>query len=144
VRDSDFKALNHNCQGYKPYLRGGELAPGYKPDYVLRAGTDFVILESEKASSRKHFLGGLLKAAHFLREERVGKLIFLLTPRDNTTVEQIARHLSPYLAYLAEISNLRDVFVVKAGDYCCQGGPLAIAGLEFEQCATKVAFPRER
>ncbi len=71
IPDKEFKSLKHNLNEYSKYLCGQSLEQGYKPDYVLRKGNDYVILESENSSSRKTYVGGMMKAAHFVQDERM-------------------------------------------------------------------------
>ena len=70
IPDKQFKELNHTFKGYAKYLCGQSLEPGYKPDFVLKKGNEYLILESENSSSRKTFVGGMIKAAHFLQNEK--------------------------------------------------------------------------
>jgi hypothetical protein len=78
LTDKIFKNLLHSYAEYEPFLKGGQLEDGYKPDFVLRNHNDFIILESETSTSRKSFVGGMIKAAHFLQQERTGILIFII------------------------------------------------------------------
>lgn len=96
IPDKIFKNLIHAYRGYKVFLNGSALEMGYKPDYVLKRGNDYIILESENSSSRKTFVGGMIKAAHFLQEEKTGVLVFVIVPKKNTKATSIANHLVPY------------------------------------------------
>jgi len=93
IPDKIFKAIAHNCAGYAKFTNGGQLEQGYKPDYVLKKGSDYIILESENSSSRKTFVGGMIKAAHFLQNLNRGILIFIIMPKGNIQAAAIARHL---------------------------------------------------
>jgi len=138
IPDKVFKALNHACVGYKKQLSGETLSPGYKPDYVLKNGDSFIIMESETATSRKTFVGGLVKAANFLQAERMGSLIFVLVPKSNINAPVIARHLKPYLEWLHPITNLRDVYVIESSAYYVTESPVAIYSADFFERAIKV------
>jgi len=138
IPDRLFKSLLHNCTGYEKYLTGQSLELGYKPDYVLKKENDFIILESENSSSRKTFVGGLVKAAHFLQGERTGILIFIIVPKENTTVSAIANHLKAYLSWIKEKTNLSKVFVIEAGQYYNNGTLLKIGEEEFNGLAIQV------
>ena len=72
ITDKTFKSLEHTYTGFVKYLNGQQLESGYKPDYVLKNRSKYIILESENSSSRKTYIGGMLKAAHFLQNERKG------------------------------------------------------------------------
>lgn len=138
IPDKVFKALNHACVGYTKQLNGQTLSRGYKPDYVLKNGDRFIIMESEAATSRKTFVGGLVKAANFLQAERNGSLIFVIVPKANINVAVIAKHLKPYLEWLRPITNLRDVYVIEAGAYYSATSLIMLFSEEFFERATKV------
>lgn len=107
----EFKPLKYNRNEYSNYLCGQSLEHGYKPDYVLRKKNDYVILETESSSSRKTYVGGLMKAAHFLQDERKGILIFVIVPRINTKASSIASHLKLYYNWIKDITNLESIYV---------------------------------
>src|ERR1044072_5269590 len=140
IPDKIFKALPHTCKGYEKYLSGESLGnePGYRPDYVLKKGNDYLILESENATSRKTFVGGMMKAAHFLQGERRGKLVFIIVPRPNTTSVAIARHLKKYLNWVKGISNLREVYIIEALHYYTEEVLSPLDSAEFFRKAIKV------
>lgn len=81
IPDKLFKVLLHCCKGYSNHLNGQEIELGYKPDFVLRKGNDFFIFEGENSSSRKTFVGGMMKAAHYLQGDSLEDLFSLLSPR---------------------------------------------------------------
>ncbi|MFX1708107.1 hypothetical protein PV783_29355 [Chitinophaga sp. CC14] len=137
IADKLFKSLAHSCEGYEKFLNGNTIEPGYKPDYVLRKGTDFIILESENSSSRKTFVGGLIKAAHFLQGERTGILVFIIVPKVNAKASTIASHLGTYFSWVKEKTNLRSVLVIEAGHYYNESIVLKIGDDEFNRCAIK-------
>lgn len=102
ISDRIFKQLKHEYTGYHTYLNGQELERGYKPDYVLRNKNDYIILESENNSSRKQYVGGMMKAAHFLQKEKTGILIFVIKLRDNTKPISIGKHLKRYFNWISK------------------------------------------
>jgi len=114
------------------------LEVGYKPDYVLRKNSEYIILESENTSSRKTYVGGMMKAAHFLQGEKKGKLIFALVPKENTTASSIAKHLKPYLKWIGDKTNLKEVYVIEAAAYYANELVLALDCKGFKNCALKV------
>ncbi len=138
IPDKLFKQLTHSSKGYRMLYNGNVLEKGYKPDYVLQKQNDYIILESENGPSRKTFVGGLIKAAHYLQGERTGKLIFIMIPKKNTTVSSIANHLIPYLKWIQNKTNLREVFVVEANSYYNDGILIKLDGKDFKKCAIKV------
>lgn len=138
--DKKFKKLFHNGNQYDIIHRGSEIMPGYKPDVVLKKGDyNYILLESEHGTSRKHFLGGMLKAAKFLTGNKFGKLIFVIKTKDNTTVENISKHLYPYLVWISGLTNLNEVYVIEDNVYCNTGKrPLLIFGKDFLKFSKKV------
>lgn len=117
IPDKIFKSLLHGYLDYTNFSNGGEVEKGYKPDFVLNKDNDFIILESENCSSRKTFVGGLIKASHFLTGNRHGILIFVIVPKVNTKAESIALHLKKYFEFVTPISNIRNVYVIEADKY---------------------------
>ncbi|RXK87024.1 hypothetical protein [Filimonas effusa] len=138
IPDKLFKALLHNCPGYETFLKGNSLEPGYKPDFVLKCKDDYIILESENSSSRKTFVGGMMKAAHFLQGTRTGMLIFVIVPKENTSVTAIARHLKSYLKWIEDKTNLRDVYVIAAEHYYDKKEVLMLGDTKFKKIAVRV------
>jgi|SRR5678809_306274 hypothetical protein len=138
IRDAAFKQLLHACKGYSQFTNGNSVEAGYKPDYVLKRSNEYIILESENSSSRKTFVGGLIKAAHFLSGERKGILVFIIVPKTNTTDRAIANHLRKYLSWVADKTNLRDVYVIEANAYYQANLVLPLLGKKFLSVAKKV------
>jgi hypothetical protein len=138
IPDAIFKTLDHTYAGYNHFLNGQTLEKGYKPDFVLKKDNAYIILESENSSSRKTFVGGLIKAAHFLQKDRTGQLIFVIVPKRNTSASSIAKHLKPYLEWVADKTNLRDVFIVEGQNYFSNNIVLPLDCEHFSKCAFKV------
>jgi hypothetical protein len=136
IPDKVFKQLKHFCEGYELYLKGGKIESGYKPDCVLKRNNDFIILESENSSSRKTFVGGLIKAAHYLQNDRTGTLVFIIVPKKNTKAITIANHLKPYYGWIKEKTNLKQLVVIEAKHYYNGSDTLKIGSNDFY----KVAF----
>lgn len=138
IPDRLFKSLKHSHKGYVTYLNGQIIEPGYKPDFVLKKGDEYIILESENSSSRKTFVGGLMKAAHFLQGSRKGLLIFVMVPKKNTTASSIAIHLRPYLHWIKNLTNLREVIIIEASSYYKNESLLSLDCSDFKKCSLKV------
>lgn len=117
IPDKVFKSLLHSYLDCAIFSKGREVEKGYKPDFVLNKDNDFIILESENSSSRKTFVGGLIKASHFITGDRQGILIFVIVPKENTKAESIAIHLKKYFEFITPISNIRNVYVIEADKY---------------------------
>jgi hypothetical protein len=77
MKDRQFKDAPHIYKKYEKKYDGQNLSDGYKPDYVLVNENDYVILESERNTSRKAFVGGMIKAAMFLQDEKKAFLFML-------------------------------------------------------------------
>lgn len=117
IPDKEFKALSHSYRDYKILNNGGEIEKGYKPDYVLYRENKYVILESECSTSRKMYIGCMMKAAYFLQGNNSGILVIILSERDNTTLDNIADHLKPYYEWIKGNTNLENVYVIRDCDY---------------------------
>jgi len=140
MRDYEFKNLNHYCAGYEIILNGGELSKGYKPDVVLQNKQNYIILESEHSSSRKHIMGGMMKAARFLTNNKHGVLVVVIQIKKNTNVDQIQKHLIQYLDWIKNITNLRDVYIISDIDYCngSDETPIELLKARFKALSVKV------
>ena len=138
IPDKIFKSIEHYCDGFKKYSDGQQVEPGYKPDYVLVKDDNFVILESENSSSRKMYVGGMIKAAHFLRNNRTGILVFVIRPKNNTKVSSIANHLTRYFEWIKDKTNLKSVYVIDAAKYFSNNVVLRIGDKDFSKLALKV------
>lgn len=138
ISDKLFKSLSHCCTGYEKFLEGKTIEVGYRPDYVLKKGNDFIILESENSSSRKTFVGGLIKAAHYLQNHKTGILVFIIVPKKNTTAASIARQLKTYFSWIKDKTNLRNVYVIEAGSYYNNDVVLEIESNKFKELSLEV------
>ncbi|TWI77669.1 hypothetical protein IQ13_4268 [Lacibacter cauensis] len=138
MKDKLFKNLLHSAEGYAIFNSGGQLTKGYKPDTVLKCGEDYIIMECDTGTSRKGYLGSMLKAARYLTKEKKGILILVIKEKPNTTVKQIAEHLREYLAWLKPLTNLRIVYLIETTKYCPDKIPLKLLSSEFEKCAIKI------
>lgn len=138
MKDKLFKNLLHSAEGYSVLNSGGQLAKGYRPDTVLQKDNEYIIMECDTGTSRKGYLGAMLKAARFLIKEKNGTLILVIKEKPNTTVKQIAEHLREYLTWLKPLTNLRVVYLIETTKYCPDKIPLKILSSEFEQCAITI------
>ena len=136
--DKEFKNLKHTAKNYLIYKNGQELIKGYKPDVVLKNKNNFIIMESEVSTSRKGYIGGMIKAAKFLTGENSGILVYVIQVRKNTTPKQIATHLIDYFNWIKTLTRLEDIFVISDKDYYVEKMPLEIFSEEFIRIAEKV------
>jgi len=138
MKDSEFKILNHRAKDYYVHLNGQELSKGYKRDFVLKRKDKYIIIESEVSTSRKGYIGGMVKAAKFLTGKNSEILIFVIQIRKNTTPEQIANHLRNYYQWIRELTRLKNVYIISDEDYCKSGFPIEIFSEKFIQTAKQV------
>jgi len=125
MKDRDFKALSHVIpEGWRIRTKGEELSQGYKPDLSVENSSRKVALicECEINTNRKAFLGDLFKAERYYDEEKLkGTLLIVLKEQDNTLVDQIAEHISPYLKWLKTTrlsrNGVEQVLIITDRDY---------------------------
>ncbi|MFX6815216.1 hypothetical protein ABTH42_18715, partial [Acinetobacter baumannii] len=117
---------------------GGQLTKGYKPDTVLQKRNEYIIMECDTGTSRKGYLGAMLKASKYLTNEKNGVLILVIKEKPNTTVKQIAEHLREYLIWLKPLTNLRVIYLIETTKYCPDKIPLKLLSLEFESSAIMI------
>ncbi len=135
MKDRLFKDLLHNAEGYSLLNSGGQLTKGYKPDTVLQNKNNYIIMECDTCTSRKGYLGAMLKASKFLTNEKEGILILVIKEKQNTTVKQIAEHLREYLKWLKPLTNLNVVYLIETKKYCPDKVPLDILSEAFKKNA---------
>lgn len=131
MKDNLFKQLVHAAKGYEILLSGKQLSKGYKPDCVLLGNDGYIIMECDTGTSRKGYLGAMMKAARFLSKTNTGVLVLVIKEKPNTTVRQIADHLRDYLSWLKPLTNLRQVYLIETTKYCQEKIPLRILSSEF-------------
>jgi len=76
-------------------------------------------------------VGGMIKAARFLTSNKTGRMVYIIEVKKNTTEKQIADHLSEYLEWITDKTNLRDVFVISDKKYCPDSTPILLFGKTF-------------
>ncbi|MGE9310862.1 hypothetical protein ACLOAU_04430 [Niabella sp. CJ426] len=138
MRDNIFKKLTHSAENYEIIAIGAEISKGYKPDCVLRSGNDYIIMECDTGTTRKGFVGGMIKAAKYLTGEKKGIVIFVLKEKENTTVEQIYAHLKPYFEWIEPLTNLRELFVISTTNYCSAETPIKLLDADFMNHAKRI------
>lgn len=104
MEDKEFKYLEHQIgKGNKIAARGKAVSKGYKPDVTVAdaKGNLLYILECEQKTDRKAFFGDFIKAEfHAEHKRQKPALIIVMQECNNTTTEQIAAHLRPYIEWL--------------------------------------------
>jgi hypothetical protein len=117
MKDKAFKKLAHYADNFELISNGREIAEGYKPDAMLRSGNSHIIMECDTSTTRKGFVGGMVKAAKYLTGDKKGVLVVVLKEKDNTTVKQIHAHLQPYFNWIKPLTNLEAVYVIASDHY---------------------------
>jgi hypothetical protein len=131
MQDSLFKNLLHNADGYQIISNGQEIDKGYKPDVVLKNEDDYIIMECDTNTTRKGYIGGMVKAAKYLSGNKKGIAVFVIKEKNNTTVKQIHSHLIPYFEWIKQLTNLRAVYLISTEAYCPFDKPLGLFGSDF-------------
>ncbi|HNU47266.1 MAG TPA: hypothetical protein PKM40_00445 [Bacteroidia bacterium] len=139
MKDGVFKKLVHFAEGYSIVNSGKQLAKGYKPDTVLQNQNEYIIMECDTGTSRKGYLGAMLKASKFLTMEKQGIFILVIKEKPNTTVKQIAEHLREYLVWIKTLTNLRLIYLIETTKYCPDNEPVKILSTEFLRDAIAIA-----
>ena len=105
--DSEFKSFDHKlAQGDVIASRGTNIASNgnYRPDIAVRnsSGAIHIILESERKSERKAFIGAMVHAAKYAADANSKiTLVFVMKETGNqTTVAQVSANIRPYFRWL--------------------------------------------
>ena len=105
--DKEFKNFNHRLvQGDVIASRGTNIpnSCGYRPDIAIRksSGAIYLVLESERKSERKAFIGAMVHAAKYAQESDTPiTLVFVMKETGNqTTVAQVSANIRPYFQWL--------------------------------------------
>ena len=138
MEDSVFKNLQHNASDFSIIATGQEIAKGYKPDVVLQNGDDYIIMECDTGTTRKGYIGGMIKAAKFLSGEKHGIAVLVIKEKKNTTVQQIHSHLIPYFEWIEPLTNLRAIYVISTDEYCAIDTPLKLLETVFMEQARAI------
>ena len=124
MTDSEFKNLPHCVGDNRVATRGNEVVHGYKPDVTVEdpEGHLVFILEHENKTDRKAFLGNVVKAEECAEcQSSTPTLIIVMKARGNTTVPQIAQHLSRYSTWLAGLKggrmSLSSICIIEEQEY---------------------------
>jgi hypothetical protein len=131
VKDYLFKSLNHKADNYKIVSKGIALSSGYKPDIVLQNNKDYIIIECETGTSRKGYVGGMVKAAKFLTGDNTGILVYVIKEKSNTNEQQIQAHLTEYFEWMKKLTNLKAIYIISTDKYCPATVPLKLLSKAF-------------
>lgn len=138
MRDNEFKVLVHSCKKYKKYSDGQTIQKNYSPDFSLKCGNKFIIIEHETEPNRKTIIADIFKAAYFLQEEKEGVLVIVMTPKGASSFESYPKHVLPYYKWLKDKTNLLDVIFVHESHYYCNYVVLVINEPDFIKNSTSL------
>lgn len=112
--DSNFKTFHHRlAQGDVIASQGNNIASNgnYRPDIAIKnsSGAIHLILESERKSERKAFIGALVHAAKYAEDSSTPiTLVFVMKETGNqTTVAQVSANVRPYYQWLHTLGATR-------------------------------------
>lgn len=124
--DSEFKNFHHRlAQGDAIASRGTNIASSgnYRPDIAIKnsSGAIHLVLESERKSERKAFIGALVHAAKYASDSDTPiTLVFVMKETGNqTTVAQVSANIRPYHQWLHTLgaTNLNRVLFISDTEY---------------------------
>lgn len=124
--DTEFKNFPHRlAQGDTIASRGTNIVSNgnYRPDIAIKnsSGTIHLILESERKSERKAFIGALVHAAKYASDSNESiTLVFVMKETGNqTTVAQISANIKPYYQWLHTLgaTQLNRVLFISDAEY---------------------------
>lgn len=138
MKDRDFKILKHHSKGYSKFSVGRVIENNFSPDYVLNKGNDFILIEHETEPNRKTIVADVIKAAHFLQGERTGLLVIVMTPKRNSSLQSYPNHVQPYLVWIMDKTNLKEVYFISEADYFQNGNVLEINNKKFKELSIKI------
>ncbi|WP_281228756.1 hypothetical protein [Flavobacterium aquiphilum] len=131
MRDSEFKLLEHCCDGYLIFSKGEEIEKNYSPDFALNFNEEYILIEHEKQPNRKTIVADIFKAGYFLQNDRSGILIIIMIPKGKSSFESYIKHVLKYYKWIKSHTNLTDVYFVKENEYLKDGLTLKIKGNDF-------------
>lgn len=138
MKDAEFKILKHYAKGYSKFSNGKEIENNYSPDFVLNKGNDFILIEHESEPNRKTIVADVIKAAHFLQNDRAGILVIVMTPKGISSLKSYPNHVQPYLVWIADKTNLKEVYFISEADYFQNGNVLEINNKKFKELSIKI------
>jgi hypothetical protein len=124
--DSEFKNFHHKlAQGDAIASRGTNIVSSgnYRPDIAIKnsSGAIHLILESERKSERKAFIGALVHATKYASDSNKPiTLVFIMKETGNqTTVAQVSANIRPYYQWLHTLgaTHLNRVLFISDVEY---------------------------
>jgi len=124
--DSQFKNFAHIVAPGDSVATNGKIiknSGGYRPDISIKnsLGVIHLILESERKSERKAFIGAMVHAAKYADTLKTPiTLVFIMKETGNqTTVAQVTTNIRPYFQWLNSLGAiyLNKVFLLSDVEY---------------------------
>lgn len=138
MKDAAFKILQHHAKGYSMFSDGNEIENNFSPDYVLSKDNDFILIEHETEPNRKTIVADVIKAAHFLQGKRTGSLVIVMTPKRKSSLQSYPNHVQPYLVWIKDKTNLKEVHFISEAEYLQNGNVLEINSKKFNDLSIKI------
>jgi hypothetical protein len=143
--DSQFKNFAHIVAPGDSVATNGNIIPnsgGYRPDISIKnsSGIIHLILESERKSERKAFIGAMIHAAKYAETLKTPiTLVFIMKETGNqTTVKQIADNIRPYFQWVTSLGAicLNKVFLLSdvAYDNSASAGEMLLSQPFLSRC----------
>jgi len=138
MKDADFKILNHRAKGFTKHSEGKTIEKNYSPDVSLKNKNNYILIEHETEPNRKTIVADVIKAAHFLQNERTGILVIVMTPKGKSSLISYPNHVKPYLIWIKDKTNLKEVYFLSEADYFQNGNILEINSKQFNDLSIKI------
>ena len=138
MKDADFKILAHKAKGFSKHSEGKTIEKNYSPDVSLIRNNEFILIEHESQPNRKTIVADMIKAAHFLRNDRNGILVIVMTPKGTSSLESYPKHIIQYLIWVKDKTNLREVYFISEADYFQNGNTIEINSKQFSDLSIKI------
>lgn len=138
MKDADFKILKHHAKGFTKHSEGKTIEKNYSPDVSLKNKDKYILIEHETEPNRKTIVADVIKAAHFLQNDRTGILVIVMTPKGNSSLQSYPNHVKPYLVWVKDKTNLKEVYFLSEADYFQNGNILEINSKQFNDLSIKI------
>lgn len=138
MKDADFKILKHYSKGFTKHSEGKTIEKNYSPDVSLKNKNNYILIEHETEPNRKTIVADVIKAAHFLQGIRTGILVVVMTPKGKSSLKSYPNHVKPYLIWVKDQTNLKEVYFLSEADYYQNGNILEINSKQFNDLSIKI------
>lgn len=138
MKDADFKILKHHAKGFTKLSEGKTIEKNYSPDVSLKNKNNYILIEHESEPNRKTIVADVIKAAHFLQNDRTGILVIVMTPKGTSSLKSYPNHVKPYLIWIKDKTNLKEVYFLSEADYFLNGNILEINSKQFNDLSIKI------